>query len=59
MFNVVAAKFQIPPNDVKDQRRHGMTNVRVVVNCDATHVHLDKTWLKGFEVFFFASEGVV
>src|SRR5688500_17351131 len=59
MADVVTAVFKIAADDIKHNGRHGMPHMRVVINCQATDIHLDDIWLEGLEFFFLASEGVV
>ena len=42
MTDLVAAIFEVAADDVEDQRRHGMTDMRIIVNRHAAHVHFDE-----------------
>ena len=59
VLDLVAAILEIATDDVEHQRRHGVPDVRVVVDRDAADVHLDHAWFEGLEIFFLASECVV
>ena len=59
VFDFVAAIFQITADDVKHQSRHGMTDMRVVVDCHAADIHPDGIRLDGLEIFFLASESII
>jgi hypothetical protein len=51
--------FQVTADDIENQRRHGVPDVRVAINRDTADIHLDETRFKGLEVFFLAGECVV
>src|SRR5688572_7120749 len=59
VVDFVAAVFEITPDDIEHQRRHGMPHMRVIVNGHAADVHPDHVWLETLKFFFFAREGVV
>ena len=55
----VAPILQIAADDVEDQRRHGVTHMRPVVDRHAADVHPDDVRLEGGELFLLAGESVV
>jgi len=57
--DVITAMFEIAADDIEHDGRHGMSNMRVVVNRHAAHVNFDKVRFEGLEVFFLTGEGVV
>ncbi len=55
----IAAIFQVPADDVKYQRRHGMTNMRLVVDCWSADIHADFPRFNGFKFFFLPGERII
>jgi hypothetical protein len=59
MVYLIPAIFEVSADDVKYQRRHGMSHMSIVVDGDTADIHFDITGLKRLEIFFFAGEGIV
>ncbi len=59
MVDLVAAEFKVAPDDVEDQRRHGVPDMGVVINGHTADVHFYNARLERLEVFLFTGEGVV
>ncbi len=59
VFDFVAAILKVAADDIEDQRRHGVPDMRVVIDRDAADVHLDQARFEGLEFFFFAGDCVV
>ncbi len=57
--HVVAAVFQVAPDHVEDDRRHGVPDVRVGIDGRTAHVHLDHVRFERLEFFFFMGKGVI
>jgi hypothetical protein len=57
--HLVAAVFQVAPDYVEDDGRHGVPNVCIGIDRRAADVHLDHVWLEGLEFFFLVGEGIV
>ena len=57
--DLVALRPQIPLHQVEHRQHARMADVEVVVHGDAAHVHAHFVVVQGFELFFFAREGVM
>ena len=58
MDNLVATIFEIAPDHVKDDRRHGMANMSLIVGRHTANVHTHHTGFDGGKWFKFAAERV-
>ncbi len=59
VFDSVAAILQIAADDVEDQRRHGVTDMRIVVNRHPAYVHFHEVRFERLKFFCLAGERVI
>ena len=57
--DLVAAILEVAADNVEDQGRHGMPDVRVAIDRRAADIHFHYAGFEGLEFFFLAGEGVI
>jgi len=58
-LNLISAIFQISPDNIKNQGRHRMPDVRFIVNGGSAYIHLYFMRFQCLKRFFFSRQRIV
>jgi hypothetical protein len=57
--NPVTEMFQVTENKIESNRRTGVSEMGISINCRTTNIHTDRRGMEWFKGLFFPGKGVI